>query len=83
MTTLVVGIGALINFFILIWILSALGEIRKEARQTRQILAFVNSVELVNKLENAEVVLASEAASKDDQRYAKRQIRILEQLISL
>ena len=33
---IVVGIGAVINLFILIWILSALGEIRKEARQTRQ-----------------------------------------------
>lgn len=80
---IILSIGALINLFILIWILSVLGEIRKETRQARQILAFINSNSLVEKLDRAEATLVSETANKDDKRLAKKQINVLEQLISL
>lgn len=79
----ILGIGALINLFILIWILSVLGEIRKETRQTRQVLSFINSAALLEKLERAEDTLASDTANKNDKRLAKKQIYVLEQLISL
>ena len=79
---LIFVVGAIINLIILLWVLSALGEIRKEARQTRQLLAIIHRTELAE-YTNMMMSLAQTSQDKKTREQAARFAAIAQALDTL